>query len=531
MLRLMSNRRGDPCAISGPFTASGCMCDVRRDGARAGHHRPRRLTGALTLALALASGAARAASPEPVLPAEPAMPGAGVEADYLRSLHIRIHPRWVGRFMRDLAGPLPPTSPFNNPTLQAVVQFSVRWDGTPTDVTLVGKSGVAAFDQAAREAILKIDSFPPPPVAVLSDDRLAHFRWVFARDDRGCTGGEVRRIEEPLAEALPHLLIQGRVEEALWRLARHAESGEATAQDPLQLFARAWLARPQGDPINDGRAAAALARAGDAKQVPRLRVALGHRDTVAVAASALRELNVEICPLVEQNLGASDPAAQDLAMQALSAAGGSLPPTSPCVQVLATFVQDPARDGRRRALAAHAVAAISADGARRLLTSLLADPDPAVRSAAVSLLARPGGGRPALYRWLPFLHDPAIEVRAAAAAALVRCCGDLALDQLVLVWKEPLPQVAVAVANELGRMTSAPSEAFLVRLSKRRDPAVRAATAEAMLARRDLGAPVGGTGPKDNGAKGNGTKAAKGTALAKGVTPAPITAPAGAPPR
>jgi HEAT repeat protein len=173
-------------------------------------------------------------------------------------------------------------------------------------------------------------------------------------------------------------------------------------------------------------------------------------------------------------------------MQALSAAGGRLPPTSPCVEALGAIVQDPARDGRQRALAARAVASISADGARKLLGTVLADPEAPVRAAAVSLLARPASGRVALYKWLPFLHDPEIEVRAAAAAALVRCCGDKALDQLVLVWKEPYPQVAVAVANELGRMNSAPSEAFLNRLAKKRDSAVREATAEALLVRRAL---------------------------------------------
>jgi HEAT repeat protein len=173
-------------------------------------------------------------------------------------------------------------------------------------------------------------------------------------------------------------------------------------------------------------------------------------------------------------------------MQALSAAGGRLPPTSPCVQALGAIVQDPTRDGRQRALAARAVASISADGARKLLGTVLADPEAPVRAAAVALLARPASGRVALYKWLPFLHDPEIEVRAAAAAALVRCCGDKALDQLVLVWKEPYPQVAVAVANELGRMNSAASEVFLNRLAKRRDPAVREATAEALLARHAL---------------------------------------------
>jgi HEAT repeat protein len=229
-----------------------------------------------------------------------------------------------------------------------------------------------------------------------------------------------------------------------------------------------------------------LARAGDQSQVARLRVALERRDTVEAAASALRALNVEICPLVEKNLSATDPATRDVAMQALSAAGGRLPPTSPCVEALGAIVRDPARDGHQRALAARAVASISADGARKLLSAVLADPEPPVRAAAVSLLARPAGGRTALYKWLPFLHDPEIEVRAAAAAALLRCCGDKALDQLVLVWKEPYPQVAVAVANELGRMSSAPSEAFLNRLAKRRDPAVREATAEALRARRAL---------------------------------------------
>ena len=402
-------------------------------------------------------------------------------------------------FIHGVADKAPAASPLNSVGAgAATVLFSVRWDGSTTDVTLVGSSGATPFDQAALDAVKRAGDFPVPPVAVLSDDGLAHFRWVLARDSRLCSGGELRRFEEPLEEALPHLLIQGRVEEALWRLERHAASSEPESQDPLVLFARAWLARPQADPVTDGRAAAVLARAGDQSQVARLRVALERRDTVEAAASALRALNVEICPMVEKNLSSIDPATRDIAMQALSAAGGRLPPTSPCVEALGAIVQDPTRDGRQRALAARAVASISADGARKLLGTVLADPEAPVRAAAVSLLARPASGRVALYKWLPFLHDPEIEVRAAAAAALVRCCGDKALDQLVLVWKEPYPQVAVAVANELGRMNSAPSEAFLNRLAKRRDPAVREATAEALLARRALAGHPAAAAAKSN---------------------------------
>ena len=330
--------------------------------------------------------------------------------------------------------------------------FSVRWDGSVTDVSLVKESGLPAFDRAARDAILRVDHFPVPPAALFSDDHVAHFRWTLSRDDRLCSGGELQRFEEPLAEALPHLLIGGRVEEALWRLARRAAlqppgAGEGIA-DSLALFARSWLSRPQPDPVTEGRAAAALALAGDAAQVPRLRLALGRRDTVDSAALALRSLNVEICPLVEKSSGDRDPAVRELALRALRNGGGRLAPTSPCVQVLSALVQDQSLDGAQRALAARAVAATSADGARRLLAGLVADPQPAVRAAAISLLARPGGGRPALYRGVTYLHDPEVEVRAAAAAALLRSCGDVALEQLVLVWKEPEHEVGVAVANE-----------------------------------------------------------------------------------
>jgi HEAT repeat protein len=443
----------------------------------------------------LGSGAARSAT----LPLEPPIAGQGAEADYLRALHARIHPLWAGLFVRDVAGAQPASNPINDRSRQAVVIFSVRWDGSPADVTVVGESGLAIFDRAARDAILRVDHFPVPPAALFSDDYLVHFRWVLSRDDRLCSGGELRRFEEPLGAALTHLLIQGRVEEALWRLSRRMAETPSPGEldpslagaDPLALFARAWLGLAQPDPVTDGRAAAALARTGDQAQIPRLRQALGRRDTVDAAALALRALNVEICPLVEKDLGDRDPAMRELGLRALRAGGGRLPPSSPCVLVLSAMVRDQTLDGDQRALAARAVAATSADGARSLMTTLVGDPQPPVRAAAISLLARPGGGRPALYKGVVFLHDPEVEVRAAAAAALLRSCGDLALEQLVLVWKEPGPQVGVAVANELGRMTSPASEAFLVRLAKRQNPEVRAAIADALLARRALNARSG----------------------------------------
>jgi TonB family protein len=459
-----------------------------------------------------------------------------VEFDYLRALHERIHPVWAGLFVREIAGRQLGADPINDPSRQAVVMFSIRWDGTPTDVSVVRESGLAAFDQAARDAILRVDHFPIPSVALFSDDHVVHLRWTFSRGDALCSGGGLQRFEEPLADALTHLLIQGRVEEALWRLARRAaaqqavmpgaasNSGDSAGEDPLMLFARAWLSRPQPDPVTDGRAAAALANAGDGAQIPRLRLALGRKDTVDAAALALRALRVEICPMVEAELSSRDPAVRDLALRALRSGGGRLPPASPCVQALSAMVQDRTLDGGQRALAARAVAAASADGARHLLNGLLADAHPAVRAAALSLLARPGGGRPALYRGVTYLRDPDVEVRAAAAAALLRSCGDLALDQLVLVWKESGAEVGVAVAHELGRMTSPASEAFLARMARRQNPDVRAAVAEAQATRSALGTLRGQPGGKTV-AKSNKPGASKPVAAA--ATP---PAPAGAPP-
>ena len=485
----MSRGTGNLRALPNRRDGVGRAAFVRRRAAF-GKGGPRMVAALVGLGALVGSGVARSATPAP----EPPIGGEGVEADYLRELHTQIHALWAGLFVREVAEKMPVTDPINDRSRRAVVLFSVRWDGSPTDVTLVRESGAERLDRAARDAILRVDHFPVPPLAVLSDDGLAHFRWVLARDERLCSGGELRRFEQPLEEALPGLLIQGRVEEALWRLARRAASDptagrEGGADDnSLALFARAWLSRPQPDPFTDGRAASVLARAGDGGQVPRLRRALQRRDSVADAAGALRALNVDVCPLVQKALGDRDPGARQIAVQALGVAGGRLTSSSPCVEVLGTMVRDHTLDGEQRAQAARAVAAASIDGARPLLSSVLGDEAPAVRAAAVSLLARPGGGRAALYRWLPFLHDPAIEVRAAAAATLIRSCGDAALDQLVLVWKEQDPRVAVAVAHELGRTSSAASAAFLTRLAKRQNPEVRAATAQALAAREELGA-------------------------------------------
>ena len=128
--------------------------------------------------------------------------------------------------------------------------------------------------------------YPPPPADLFGDDGVAHFQWVFARNRNLCGEGSVRRVEAPLAQALPRLFVQGRIKEALLRAARDARAGSG---DAIGIFAQAWLERPQPDPATDARAAGALLRYGDkrmrAKSLARIKPALARKETAAIASA------------------------------------------------------------------------------------------------------------------------------------------------------------------------------------------------------------------------------------------------------
>ena len=207
-----------------------------------------------SLVLAPARGLAAAAPPAPAAESEPPVGGSGVEGDYLRALHERIHQCWADGFVGAVAHTLPASNALNDPSRQAVVLFSIRWDGTLVEASLVAASGADAFDRAAVDAVRKASPFRVPPVEVLSDDGLAYFRWTLARDHRLCAGGELSRHEGPLEESLPRLLVESRVREALLRVGREMKSGRGDGQ-AMTRFAKAWLARPFTDPVADAAAA------------------------------------------------------------------------------------------------------------------------------------------------------------------------------------------------------------------------------------------------------------------------------------
>jgi len=438
------------------------------------------LTFAAATALTL-TGSGRPAVAGLAVGSEPPITTPGPEGDYLRQMHWAIHYRWATRFIEDVVAKRPPTDPLNRAN-DTEILFVVRWDGSPAEITVSESSGVAEFDNAAVEAIRGNRPYPVPPIDVYGDDGVAHFRWIFSRDARLCSGGQVRRLEAPLAEALPRLFYQGRLKEALLRVARYAHGGDLTA---MTTFARAWLQRPSSDPALDTRAAAALARAGDARQVERLKRALDRSDSADLAASALAAVKVDLCPLVSARLESGRPEGILAATHILRAAHAELPAESPCVHTLETIVKNDFLTPAVRADALETLAQVNPAAAHRPALAALGEKDAKLRAAGAAAFARPGGGRPTLYRLEPLVKDPSVQVRAAAAAGLVRACGDLANDYLTPLLKAREPEPLAAMLPELAKETSPASLDLLTKIAKRPDRELKMPVLLALSQRKD----------------------------------------------
>jgi hypothetical protein len=451
--------------------------------------------------------AAPAAATAPTAPTaeigEPKITVPGAEGDYLRTVHARIHFRFAHRFINDIAAKQPASDPLNRPGLRAEILFGLRWDGSLSDAVVNEKSGVAAFDQAALAAVrgdaVGADAarYPPPPADLFGDDGVAHFQWVFARDRNLCGEGSVRRVEAPLAQALPRLFVQGRIKEALLRAARDARAGSG---DAIAIFAQAWLERPQADPATDARAAGALLRYGDkrmhAKSLARIKPALARKETASIASAALgafatsgaAELDpAGFCELVggPKALREGEPAAREQAMILLRDSGVRMQPESPCGKALTEAAGDAGTPGRVRALALGTLVATTGSAPGKLVRESMEDKDAALRAAGATAFAKPGIGRPALYRLQPLLQDSSPDVRAAVAGALVRACGDLALPFVQPMLKERDDRALVAMAPELGHLKSPESADLLAKMMTRPGGELRLAVTRGLIERKD----------------------------------------------
>jgi hypothetical protein len=253
----------------------------------------------------------------------------------------------------------------------------------------------------------------------------------------------------------------------------------------MSSFARAYLSLHYADPAVDARAAAALALAGDQRQVNRLLPARARPETAGFVAGALAALKYDLCGAERPALEGKEIDPAKLAAFVLREAHVELPDTSPCVAALAARIKDPEAPSPLRAEMLRTLALVSPSAAHRTLALTLADPDANMRAAAAAGIARPGGGRPALYRLEPLLHDPVPQVRAAAAAGLVRSVGEISFEYLRPLFKTGDVPSMLAMAPELGRQSSAGSADLLAKMLKRNVPELKKAVMDALATRRD----------------------------------------------
>lgn len=271
------------------------------------------------------------------------------------------------------------------------------------------------------------------------------------------------------------------MKEGLLRAVRYNANGDPTA---VSEFARAYLARPFPDATIDIRAGIALARAGDTRQAARIKPGLKRAETIPVAAPALAAIKVDVCPLVLPTLTPKNPEAP-LGTLALRSLGGELAPGSPCVEAMTAIQKDETAPAAERAEMLDSLAAVTPGNVRKQALTALGDSDAKLRAAGARAFARPGGGRPSLYRLQPLLADANVDVRAAAAAGMVRACGDLANDYLMPLFKARDAQPLVAIAPELGKLSSPASADLLAKLQKRPEPELKLPVLSALATRQD----------------------------------------------
>lgn len=441
----------------------------------------------LSAAAALAvCGVAAASTALAAAQAEPPVGGPGHDGDYLRLVHDRLHAAWADSYIR--MSPYKEIGP-DNSDRQTEVSVTIRWDGTVEKAAVSKASDSMDFDAAALNAMWSAAPFPPP-VEVLADDGFAHVKWRFARNYRLCSGGELVHVEYPLQIALPNLTQRGRFGEAIRRMNEELLRTGWSGGDFVSPFARQWLSRPNLSNDLDTRAAAALALGGDRKQIRALETALLLPPTAGIAATTLQTLGQDVGGMLARALAAEAGAsARPAVVAAVRAAPAVLASCAACVEVLAAAAVDPRQPVAARLEMIEVLSHVDSPLGEQVISHAAKDASPAIRGAALLAQTSPKSGRVGLIRMAALLHDPAPEIRAAAAAGVLRAGGDAGIEQLYLLGRDRDPRPSIAAAGELGRMSSEASMELLTKLLKRSDPSIRRAAIRALANRTDHGAP------------------------------------------
>jgi TonB family protein len=416
----------------------------------------------LVLGPALGRVASAAALPADKLSEQPlALPMPGPEATYLAALHAHIHRRWSDNFLRLIGEKLELNNPLNVAERTAEVDVVISPDGQLLSSKISRSSGFPGFDDAIIEILRDAVPYPKPPSQVRSDDDNLRLHWLFARDQRRCAGVVVTRSYDPVELALPKLLHQGRRDEALKRVALARGSGEHVAPQ-LTLLALDWIKAALHEPYATVAIARTLGARGDADAIKWLKAAVRRPDLAADAGAALAALKVPVCPLVKDFFDSQNWADHQPAAVALATAGEAA-----CLPGLTTLLGNTKARPEARAAAAVALGNIEDPAAKKALGDAAKDANPTVHGAAMLAQIRPGAGRRAVIAMEAYIRDPAPDLRAAAAAGVVRAGGDTNLADLYVLFKETDARPALASLRELRNLHTEESTKLVARLAHR----------------------------------------------------------------
>ena len=138
-----------------------------------------------------------------------------------------------------------------------------------------------------------------------------------------------------------------------------------------------------------------------------------------------------------------------------------------CVPGLTKLLGNAKAHPEARAAAAVALGNVDDPAAKKALAEATKDSNPLVHGAAMLAQIRPGAGRRAVIAMEIYLRDPAPDLRAAAAAGVVRAGGDANLADLYVLFKDNDPRPALAALRELERLHTDESTKLVARLARR----------------------------------------------------------------
>jgi hypothetical protein len=442
----------------------------------------RRSTALLVAALSAAVAAPAAAAPLPSdKVAEPPIVGGPNDLEYLRKIHAHVHKRWADNFLALIGQNLALDNPLNDAARVAEVDVVISGTGKLVSATITKGSGFPGFDDAVPEVLKDSVPFPVPPVSSRSDDDNLHLHWVFARDERRCAGVVVLHVDDPLEIAIPKLMKAGRRDEIVARVAASRARG-AHAEPSVTSLANEWLRGAGKEPWATVKIAGPLAGRGDADALTFLKTAVKKPADARAAGAILAANKVAICPLVKAGLEGANAAEQLTAAQALATSSETA-----CVPGLVKMLENPKLKGEARAAAATALGPVDDDAAKAALAAATKDDNVAVRAAALLAQVRPGAGRAKMLGMVHVLKEPAVEMRAAGSAGVVRAGGDSDFDDLYMLFRDTDPRPAEAVLRELDHVRGEETTKMIAKLMKRPLVPVQRLAAQLLVKRHAKG--------------------------------------------